>query len=548
MKYPTLQKVESPKKLRELSDHELVTLCDEIREFMQSEASVKEGHVKSSLAVVELTVALHYMLRTPEDILLWDVGHQAFAHKIITGRREVFKTIRQKGGISGFCSREESEYDVFGAGHSSTSLSAASGFAESAVLSRKKKKVVAVIGDGALTGGMAYEALNYIGGKDLDVLVVLNDNNSSIDPNVGALSRFKSYRGFFEALGFQYAEGGDGHNLYNVLATLQGKLARFGPQVIRFETEKGRGFRESTPSLEKKYSFHNAVGEILGEIMAERSEVLALSPAMLSGGGLLSLKSRYPERIIDTGITEQHVVTQSAALAADGFVPICHLYSTFAQRAVDQIIHDVALQKLPVIFCIDRAGISGADGSTHQGIWDTGLFASIPNLRIFCPQNAEELANLLFHFSENPEPVMIRYPKDTTELWSGEHAQNWAGYDLYSADEQGNLVISTGTLSNGVREICRELGFTHLHLLEINGKSPAVLGELCSRHSKIHIVEELTPGYSLEKLLRNENYLGQEHSIRRLGLPAEFIEHGSRSELLDHYQLSKAQIKNWLQS
>lgn len=548
MKYPTLQKVESPEKLRELSDQELVNLCDEIRAFMQSEASVKEGHVKSSLAVVELTVALHYLLRTPEDILLWDVGHQAFAHKIITGRREAFKMIRQKGGISGFCSREESEYDPFGAGHSSTSLSAASGFAESALLKKKKKKVVAVIGDGALTGGMAYEALNYIGGRDLDVLVVFNDNNSSIDPNVGALARFKSYPGFFEALGFQYTEGGDGHDLRNVLTTLQGQMARFGPQVVRFETEKGRGFRESTPSLDKKYSFHNAVGEIVSEIMAQHSEVLALSPAMLSGGGLLGLKSRFPDRIIDTGITEQHVVTQSAALAADGFVPICHLYSTFAQRAADQIIHDVALQNLPVIFCIDRAGISGADGNTHQGIWDTEIFAGIPNLRVFCPKDAEELASLLFYFSQNPEPVMIRYPKDKTGLWSGEYSENRTNYDLYSAEDQENLVISTGTLSNTVREICREAGITHLHLPEINGNPPAVLGELCASYNTIQIAEELTPGYSLEHLLRNENMLRPEHRVLRLGLPAEFIEHGSRSELLDHYQLSKAKIQKWLQS
>ena len=215
---------------------------------------------------------------------------------------------------------------------------------------------------------------------------------------------------------------------------------------------------------------------------------------------------------------------------------------------MDQIIHDVALQNLPVIFCIDRAGISGADGNTHQGIWDTEIFAGIPNLRLFCPKDAEELANLLFHFSKYPEPVMIRYPKDATELWSGEHAENWADYDLYSAEDQENLVLSTGTLSNTVREICREQGFTHLHLLEINGNPPAVLGELCASYNTIHIAEELTPGYSLEHLLRNNNMLRPEHRVHRLGLPAEFIEHGARSELLDHYQLSKAKIQKWLQS
>ncbi|MGB0347021.1 MAG: 1-deoxy-D-xylulose-5-phosphate synthase, partial [Balneolaceae bacterium] len=478
---PLLSKIDSPDDLKKLSPDQLQQVCDELREFIVDIVSVYGGHFGASLGVVELTTALHYVYNSPEDRIIFDVGHQAYGHKILTGRRDNFHTNRKYGGISGFPKRSENIHDAFGVGHSSTSISAALGMAVANDLDKKDAKVVAVIGDGAMTGGQAFEALNNAGAMKSDVLVVLNDNNMSIDPNVGALkeyladvtssrtfnklrdevydllghfnragkkmqrvaSRFESAMlaaltpgSLFRSFGFKYYGPVDGHDINGLRKTLEDLKEVKGPKLLHIVTVKGKGFapaeKEQTkwhaqsspfdkitgaslkPKSTKKSApkYQDVFGDALVELAEENENIVSMTPAMPSGSSLWPMMNTYPDRSFDVGIAEQHAVTFAAGLAAQGKKAFCAIYSTFLQRGFDQFVHDVAIQKLPVVFCIDRAGVVGADGPTHHGAYDVAYMRSIPNVIISSPLNEQDLRDMMFTASEYDEAAWaIRYPR-----------------------------------------------------------------------------------------------------------------------------------------
>ena len=420
----------------------LPALAQQIRERIIEIIATRGGHLGASLGVVELTMALHYVFNTPDDVLVWDVGHQCYAHKIITGRDEAFAHIREQGGISGFPKRSESEYDAFGTGHSSTSLSAVLGMAmASALEGNTQRQHIAVIGDASIVSGMAFEALNYAGTTDANMLIILNDNAMAIDPTVGALKNYfeqlRQRKGadetFFNDLNITYKGTVDGHNLPELIASLEAEKNERGVRILHVLTTKGKGFAKAeaqqvsyhspalfdkitgeplpeTPSLPAKYQ--EVVGQTLTQLAALNPKIVAITPAMSSGSGLTTMHQSFPNRVFDVGIAEQHAVTFAAGWAARGFIPYCVIYSTFLQRAYDQLIHDVALQNLPVVFCIDRAGLVGEDGATHHGVFDMAFLRPIPNLIIAAPRNATELRHLLYTAQQPLEhPIAIRYPR-----------------------------------------------------------------------------------------------------------------------------------------
>lgn len=474
-----LQQIDTPQDLRKLDAAQLGPLCSEIRQYMVETCSRNPGHLASSLGAVEIIVGLHYIYDTPSDKIVFDVGHQAYAHKIITGRREAFSTLRTNGGISGFPSISESIYDAFGVGHSSTSISAALGMAEAEALKGTRSKVVAVIGDGAISGGLAFEGLNNAGSSNSDILVILNDNNQSIDPNRGALhdyllrittsrryNRVKSgvwnmlgdgsfrkfiqrwvkslkswfIKGsggdFFESLGFRYFGPIDGNDISQVTGTLAKMRSMSGPRILHCITTKGKGYApaEADPLVwHAPGRFDPATGErvkversadryqdVFGQVLCELAErderVVGVTPAMASGCGMTEFASRYPSRFFDVGIEEEHAVTFSAGLAAGGMRPFCNIYSSFSQRAYDQIVHDVALQKLPVVLCLDRAGLVGEDGATHNGVFDMAAYRSIPNCVVSTPSDEMQLKNLMYTaLGHDGGPFIIRYPRGMGE-------------------------------------------------------------------------------------------------------------------------------------
>ena len=476
--YPLLDHIDSPADLRKLDKEQLEALCAEVRSYMVECCAVNPGHLASSLGAVEIITALHYLYDTPDDKIVFDVGHQAYAHKILTGRREAFKGNRTRGGISGFPKMDESPYDAFGVGHSSTSISAALGLAEAAKLEGSSRKVVAVIGDGALTGGLAFEGLNNAGASAADLLVILNDNNQSIDSNRGALhehllristnpayNRFKGkvwdtmgdkkFRNFiqrwirslkswivkrtggdlFESLGFRYFGPIDGNDLTAVIGTLE-KIKDFkGPRILHCMTVKGKGYApaEKDPTVwhapgrfipqtgERTHSprtadrYQDVFGEVLCELAESDRRVVGITPAMALGCGMHTFASRYPSRFWDVGIEEEHAVTFAAGLAAGGMRPFCNIYSAFSQRAYDQIVHDVALQSLPVVLCFDRAGLVGEDGATHHGVFDMAAYRSIPGLTIAAPSDETELKCLMYTALQGDVPTIIRYPRGMGE-------------------------------------------------------------------------------------------------------------------------------------
>ena len=477
--YELLERVNSPEDIKGFSIEQLRQLCGEIREYMVECCAVNPGHLGSSLGAVELIVALHYIYNTPQDKLLFDVGHQAYAHKIITGRREIFRKNRTREGISGFPRREESPYDAFGTGHSSTSISAALGFAEAARITGSGEKAVAVIGDGALTGGLAWEGLNNAGSSKADLLVILNDNNISIDQNIGGLHNYllqitthpiynrvknkvwhslgegkardwvqkrvidtKSnlVRGsggaLFESLGFRYFGPVDGNDLEQLTATLERLKNLHGPRLLHIHTRKGCGFApaEADPTtwhapgrfdpatgerIKTVYPadrYQDVFGEVLEDLARQDSRIVGVTPAMASGCGMSRMGAAFPDRFFDVGIEEGHAVTFSAGLAAAGLKPFCNIYSSFSQRAYDNIIHDIALQNLPVVLCLDRAGLVGEDGATHHGCFDMAAYRSIPGITIAVPRNELELKNLLFTGANlTAGPLIIRYPRGMGE-------------------------------------------------------------------------------------------------------------------------------------
>jgi 1-deoxy-D-xylulose-5-phosphate synthase len=536
-------RVNNPTDLRSLSLEELKHLSAEVARFMLTNTGEKEGHMISSLAVTELTLALHYSFNTPTDILIWDVGHQAYIHKILTDRKATFHTNRKQGGISGFTSRSESRYDPFGAGHSSTSISAIGGFAQAAMQRNIRRKHIAVIGDGALTGGMAYEALNHLGTSDLDILLVLNDNEESIDQSVGALHEFQSYQTFFESLGWGYSGPVDGHNIALLTKHFKREKHNTGTRVLHVKTRKKAlaTWREELkiPAAKSQISHRDNYQDIFADKLIELAQrddrIVAITPAMLGGSSLHRFQSRYPHRTFDTGINEQHAVTFAAGLAASGMKPLVHLYSTFAQRAYDQIIHDVALQRLPVVFALDRAGLVGEDGATHHGAFDLSFLNPIPNLQILAPMTGAELQRMLAYAFTQNGPVTIRYPRGNEKPFDGDPQKLESGSFRVLKTGEKICVVSLGTVGVHVEQAivnleCHDIG--HIDLRFLKPWNDAQLADVLAHYSTIVTAEEGSMRGGLRDSMAG--WLAVHHPEKKLigiGLPDAFIGHGKPGEL-----------------
>jgi len=545
MRYPCLQEINSPLDIRGLSADVLPTLAAELRDFIQTETATKAGHIRSSLGVVELSIALHYYFRTPEDILIWDVGHQAYAHKVLCERQKLFASNRQKGGISGFTKRQESSYDPFGAGHSSTSISALAGFIKSADLDKIKRRHIAVIGDGALTGGQAFEALNYLGDLALPCLIILNDNQGSIDPNVGGLQANGRYRDFAESLGFQYLEGQDGNDLNSILEYFKEADQYQSPVFLHLHTQKGLGYLDDISRKGKPAapSYQSAFEAYILPKLEQDQNLVILSPAMLAGAGLRTAQSRFPERVIDVGIAEQHVVTMAAALAADGKRVIVHLYSTFAQRAYDQIVHDVALQALPVVFILDRAGLVGEDGPTHHGVFDQSMLSDIPNLVLGAPAGAKALGQMLdWALEQEDKAVFLRYPKASYDPQIDEY---WQGLEphLWYTGKSNKMLISYGSLAGMVQSVAEESAWSHLHIPLYRPLDLEALRLALAEAEKLILVDENPVGGSVHQGIRELFSSGVlKADYQHILLPKEFVEHASRKEQLSEFGFSREQL------
>lgn len=573
-----LADINFPKDLKRLSLEELDLLCHDVRETIIQVLSEKPGHFSSSLGAVELAVGIHYVFNTPEDKLIWDVGHQAYAHKILTGRQARFNSIRQKGGLSGFPKMSESEFDSFGTGHSSTSLSAILGMATAAKLDNKLSQHIAVIGDGALTGGMAFEALNNAAASGANVLIIINDNNMSIDENVGALQDHLNTVStneitLFENLNIPFYGIVNGNDIHEVIAALEEQKEIFGVRVLHCKTIKGYGYfpaeignattwhapgkfdaesgkREGSSSAYPK-KYQTIFGETLVELAKENNNVVAITPAMLSGSSLKAMKKIYPERVFDVGIAEQHAVTFSAGLAANGKTPYCVIYSSFLQRGYDQLIHDVALQNLPVIFCIDRAGLVGSDGATHHGAFDIAFLRCIPNLTILSPINEQELANMLYTAqSWKSGPIAIRYPRGKGVILSA--IQKPYKLEIGKANvltTGGNIaVLSIGAIGNEVSKALSMLAeeaiyVSHYDMRSVKPLDKELLTTIFNDYSSIITIEDgvISGGFG-SAILEFKNQYELTSSIKILGLPDHFIEHGTQKELYQELGLDSSGI------
>jgi 1-deoxy-D-xylulose-5-phosphate synthase len=607
-----LDTIESPNDLRKLSEEELPQLSDELRQFIIDVVSKKGGHFGASLGVVELTVALHYVFNTPYDQLVWDVGHQAYGHKILTGRRKNFHTNRIYRGISGFPKISESEYDAFGVGHSSTSISAALGMAvASAYKGEKTRQHIAVIGDGAMTGGMAFEALNHAGISNSNLLVVLNDNCMSIDPNVGALKEYLTdittshtynklkdeiwnllgkmskfgptaqdivskvengvktvllkQSNLFESLKFRYFGPIDGHDVERLTKVLQDLKDIPGPKILHILTQKGKGYKFSeegnqtvwhAPGLFNKNTgeiikivpkepqppkYQDVFGYTIVELAEKNAKIMGVTPAMPSGSSLNIMMKAMPDRAFDVGIAEQHAVTFSAGLATQGLIPFCNIYSTFMQRAYDQVIHDVALQNLHVIFCLDRAGFAGVDGPTHHGAYDLAYFRCIPNMIISAPMNEEELRNLMYtaQLPETTGPFSIRYPRGNGAMldWKKPFQKITIGKGNRIQNGEDIAILTIGHIGNYAITACKKLeekgiSVAHYDMRFLKPIDEELLHEVFSKHRKVITVEDGCiiggMGSAVIEFMSDNNYNAQ---IKRLGIPDKYIEHGEQIEL-----------------
>ena len=617
MTYTLLDKVDSPADIKGFSIEELRTLCAEIRHYMIECCSVNPGHLGSSLGAVELMVGLHYVYDTPEDKLVFDVGHQAYAHKILTGRREAFRKNRMKDGISGFPKRSESEYDAFGAGHSSTSISAALGFAEAAKQQGLQQKVVALIGDGSLTGGLAFEGLNNAGAAKSDILVILNDNNISIDRNIGAIhnyllkittdprynrakkrvwdglgeSRFrgmlqrlvgsakallvrKSGGDLFQAMGFRYFGPIDGNDIAQIIETLEKIKEMGGPLLLHALTKKGKGYApaennqtiwhapgifdpetgERIKSEKGESRYQDVFGSVLVELAKMNPKVVGVTPAMASGCGMNMLAKEMPKRFYDVGIEEEHAVTFSAGLAAGGLKPFCNIYSSFSQRAYDQIIHDVALQGLPVVLCLDRGGIVGEDGATHHGCYDMSIYRTIPGAMIAAPKDEIELKDMMYSamLSESG-PYIIRYPRGYGE------GRDWQTHE-FSRMEEGKgeqlregsriAVIAAGPVANRAAEAADEIKAE-------TGWNPAIYNIRYIKPIDVAILDKIAELYEVVVTVEDGSVLGGLHGavaehlsekdrpvkVIPVGIPDTYLSQGTQKELREECRLSKDGIK-----
>jgi 1-deoxy-D-xylulose-5-phosphate synthase len=607
-----LSKIDSPADLKMLDQAQLVELCEELRQFIIDNVSVYGGHFGASLGVVELTIALHYVFKTPYDQLVWDVGHQAYGHKILTGRRDVFHTNRLYGGLSGFPKMKESDYDAFGVGHSSTSVSAALGMAAaSKYLGIEDKQHIAVIGDGALTGGIAFEGLNHAGVSDTNLLIVLNDNCMSIDPNVGALKDYltdittsRTYNklkdevwnmlgklstfgksaqeivskvengikstllkesNLFESLNLRYFGPVDGHDV-NHLVTIFNDLKNIkGPKILHCVTVKGKGygpaekgnattwhapgkFDKITGEIHQKVyerpqapKYQDVFGHTLVELARTNEKIIGITPAMPSGSSLNIMMKEMPDRAFDVGIAEQHAVTFSAGLATQGLVPFCNIYSSFMQRAYDQVIHDVCIQNLPVNFCLDRAGFAGADGPTHHGAYDIAFFRCLPNMIVSAPMNEAELRNLMYtaQLPRQEKALSIRYPRGQGVMpeWRTPMQRVEIGTGRKLREGQELAILSLGHIGNSAAEACDNLekqGISagHFDMRFVKPLDEALLHEIFLRYRKIITVEDgcIQGGFgsAILEFMADHNYHAE---VRRLGIPDSVVEHGEQSEL-----------------
>jgi 1-deoxy-D-xylulose-5-phosphate synthase len=566
-----LNNIAAPKDLRKLDAAQLPQVAKELREFIIDIIATKEGHLGASLGVIELTIALHYLFDTPNDLLVWDVGHQAYGHKILTGRKDIFHTNRQFGGIAGFPSRKESAFDAFGVGHSSTSISAALGMAIASNLKgESEKQHIAVIGDASIASGMAFEALNHAGVSKANLLIILNDNAIGIDPSVGALKEYltkvktdrklAAQNNIIKALNFNYSGPIDGHNLPKILSELERLKTVKGPKFLHVITTKGKGLQKAeedqvtyhAPGKFDKISgerikkaanlytkYQDVFGKTIVELAAQNDKIVGITPAMLSGSSLKFMFEKFPKRTFDVGIAEQHAVTLSAGMATQGLMPFCNVYSTFLQRAYDQVIHDVALQNLPVIFCLDRAGLVGEDGATHHGVFDVVYLRCIPNLIIFAPSNEIELRNILYTAQLGlKNPIAIRYPRGTGTIidWqkSFEKIEIGTGVQL----KKGNkiAVLSIGTIAKNISEafdlIDDSLELSHFDMRFVKPLDEKLLHTIFKNHKAIVTVEDGTiKGGFGSAILEFAAENGYSHKIELLGIPDNFIAHGSVSEL-----------------
>jgi len=540
---------------------ELTALAENVRSIIIDVMSENPGHFGASMGAVELTIALHKTFNAPVDKLVWDVGHQAYAHKILTGRKAEFESIRKKDNISGFPKIEEGDYDAFGTGHSSTSISAALGMAEASLLLKENTNHIAIIGDGALTGGMSFEALNNAATSKSNLLIVVNDNGMSIDENVGGLSEHLSninpYQNLFSNLGIDYNGPIDGHDLDELLKELSKEKYQVGVHVIHVKTVKGKGYEPSEKGNKTTWhapgkfnpvtgvrdikeellppKYQDVFGETLIELAKADSRIVAVTPAMGSGSGLSNFAREFPNRFFDVGIAEQHAVTFSAGIAAKGMVPFCSIYSTFLQRGYDQLIHDVALQNLHVIFCIDRAGLAGNDGATHQGAFDLAFLNPIPNLTVLAPMNELQLRDMLNTAVHMDGPVVIRYPRGRGVYL--DYNQPFRPFEIGKGRKlnQGSdiAVLSIGHVGNFAHEaIVNGADISHYDMRSLKPLDHELLLEVFTNHKHIVTIEDgaLTGGFS-SSILKWKNENGFDKKIHSLGIPDRFIEHGTQDEL-----------------
>jgi 1-deoxy-D-xylulose-5-phosphate synthase len=548
-----LEKINFPKDLRRLGHAELKILSSELRTMLNTGKIGHPGHLASSLGVVELTIALHYVFNTPFDRLVWDVGHQTYTHKVLTGRKEALKTIRKLNGISGFPSRSESEYDSFGVGHSSTAVSAALGMAlASARLGETDRRHMAVVGDGAMTAGIFFEAVNHAGELNPNLLIILNDNGMSIDPTMGALRDYLMNQAekasgevpnpFFESFGIQCFGPIDGNNLDELIPALEAMKDVPGLKLLHVITHKGKSSWSVPSPGDPDYQllYQDVFGNTMIRLAEENEKIVVISPAMLSGSSLTGMKKRFPERTFDTAIAEQHAVTLAAGMAAEGLKAYCCIYSTFFQRAYDQLIHDVALQKLPVVFCLDRAGLVGEDGATHHGVFDLAFLRCIPNLVIAAPMDETELANLMYssQFHE-AGPFVIRYPRGKTANQimpqKFEKIETGKGRKLRSGDKVA--VVSLGKPGNEVVKaldslIIEGISVAHFDLRFLKPLDESLLHEVFCHFKKVITIEDGVisggMGSALMEFAQKNDY---QTKIKCLGVPDQFIPHGTLSEL-----------------
>jgi 1-deoxy-D-xylulose-5-phosphate synthase len=595
--YDLLKTVNYPHELRRLEERQLKQLADELRAFLLDSVSQTGGHLSSNLGTVELTIALHYVFDTPHDRIVWDVGHQTYGHKVLTGRREGMDRLRMWGGLAGFPRREESEYDTFGTAHSSTSISAALGMAVASRLAGIKRSVVAVIGDGAMSAGMAFEALNNAGDSAANLLVILNDNEMSISPPVGALNKYlaklmsgrfysaakragekvlgelakraeEHVKGMvtpstmFEELGFNYIGPIDGHDLDALLPTLRNMKELKGPQFLHVVTRKGQGYKlaEADPVLYHGVSKFDAANGIVGgktggkqtytqifgdwlcDMAAKDPRLVGITPAMREGSGLVGFARRYPDRYFDAGIAEQHAVTFAAGLACEGYKPVVAIYSTFLQRAYDQLIHDVQIQNLPVLFAIDRAGLVGADGATHNGSFDLSYLRCLPNLTVMTPSDENECRQMLYTGFQMTTPVAVRYPRGTgpgVELRKEMTALPIGRGELRRRGAKV-AILAFGPLLQPALEAAEELNATVANMRFVKPLDEALVAELAASHELLVTAEEnVVMGGAGSAVIEALQRMGKTVAVLQLGLPDRFIDQGDPGIQLAHAGLNK---------